>query len=76
MGMFDHVDFEMDCPKCGRKMNNFQSKDGECYFNRVKITEVNNFYDSCKHCNAWVEFIRKKAKGLDDFEMKIELPEK
>ena len=27
MGMFDWINFEMDCPKCGELVTGFQSKD-------------------------------------------------
>ena len=59
MGIFNYVDFEMSCPKCGTKMKNFQTKDGDLYMATVPWWEVNNFYDSCGKCGAWVEFHRK-----------------
>ena len=69
MGMFDYVDFEMDCPGCGKKVNGFQSKDGECYLGWIKPMDVNNFYDACNNCGAWIEFNRVKPTNLNDFEM-------
>jgi hypothetical protein len=70
MGMFDYVDFKLPCPGCGTEVNGFQSKDGECYLNAVKPTDVNHFYDSCDKCGGWIEFRRKPAKDiLADFDM-------
>ena len=74
MGMFDHVNFKMKCPKCGTELNNFQSKDGPCVLATLEISDVWNLYDSCAKCGAWVEFTRKKHEDvtIEDFEMKVE----
>lgn len=69
MGMFDYVDFKMKCPGCGKDVGPFQSKDGECYLETIKPVDVNNFYESCKNCDGWIEFNRVKPRDLNDFEM-------
>jgi len=56
MGMFDYVDYECDCPKCGKQLKDFQSKSGICMLETLKPEEVRNFYTSCLNCNTWVEF--------------------
>ena len=56
MGMFDYVDYECTCPVCHSKVDGFQSKDGECWLNKVLPGEVSNFYSSCKQCGCWIEF--------------------
>ncbi len=75
MGMFDDVDFEMNCPKCGARVADFQSKDGECSMNKVKPWTVNHFYTACPSCRAWIEYRRKPSKGdtnwLDNYEMTV-----
>jgi len=60
MGMYDDIKFEMKCPKCKTKLNNFQSKDGACMMDVLDFWEVNNFYDSCPECSSWIEFNVKR----------------
>lgn len=74
MGMFDYIKFEMDCPKCGVKLDNFQSKDGSCSMIDLEYWEVDRFYDMCDKCNAWIEFNRKTAHSqipITDYEMSV-----
>lgn len=59
MGMFDYVDFEMNCPICGEKMKDFQSKSAACFMVMLDVDDVDNFYTSCAECGSWVEFTRK-----------------
>lgn len=56
MGMFDWVEYECECPVCGKTLNEFQSKSGDCTLSRVKPEDVNKWYDFCNKCGAWVEF--------------------
>ena len=32
MGTYDHVEIEIECPKCGKIVSNFQTKDGPRQF--------------------------------------------
>jgi len=57
MGMYDVVDLEMDCPECGNKYLEFQTKDSHCVLDRVKPEEVKSFYTVCD-CGAWISFSR------------------
>ena len=69
--MFDYVEgLEIDCPHCGKKLNDFQSKDGECFCTTINFTQVNNFYTGCD-CGAWIEFnlIVPKDRTIKDYEM-------
>ena len=59
MGLFDDIDFEIECPNCKTKMDDFQSKDGQCLMHTLKFWEVNNFYAGCPECNTWVEYTLK-----------------
>ena len=73
MGMFDYIKYEMDCPKCGNKLNKFQSKDGLCCLARLEYWEVDNFYAFCQ-CGACVEFTRKEAREqapISDYKMTV-----
>lgn len=76
MGLFDYVNFEMACPKCGAPLHDFQTKDGDVYMNTVEIEAVTSFYTACPQCKHWVELTRvpppdvpvtrKAAATLDD----------
>ena len=73
MGMFDHVRYRMQCPKCGREVSNFQSKDGDCTLDILDTWQVSYFYSSCK-CGAWIEFVRKvdpKESVEENFDMEV-----
>ncbi len=59
MGMFDYVNFEMDCPKCGRNVSGFQTKDLACQLDTVEPDGLINFYSSCPGCKTWIEFVRQ-----------------
>lgn len=65
MGMYDTVNFQMDCPLCGKRMTSFQSKSGACCLEELEITDVDNFYDICDNCKAWVEYTRKDGSLAD-----------
>ncbi len=58
MGMFDWVNYTCNCEVCGCEVDDFQSKDGDCLCQEVKIETISNFYGDCPDCGAWVEFHR------------------
>lgn len=58
MGMFDYVNYEASCWRCGEVLKCWQSKDADCEMKTVEVSEVNSFYESCKACGAWNEFER------------------
>lgn len=63
MGMFDWIEGvpEMPCPKCGRPLDSWQSKDGPCEMERLHFSEVDNFYTLCSdRCGEFVEFALPK----------------
>jgi hypothetical protein len=68
MGMFNYVDYKTKCPACGAEVNEFQTKDGDVFMRTVSYLTVNNFYGECDKCGYWIEFTRKPAKSIDDFE--------
>lgn len=58
MGLFNYVNFEMNCPGCGSLLRDFQTKDGHCCLDMVEIEAVTEFYALCGKCNHWTEFAR------------------
>lgn len=58
MGLFNYINFEMDCPQCGDVVRDFQTKDGYCCMDMVEIEAVTNFYARCRKCNYWIVFTR------------------
>jgi len=63
MGMFDWINFKIPCPKCGREISGFQSKDGDCLLRCLEFWQVDNFYSYCEHCEAMIEYtLNEKTK--------------
>ena len=62
MGMFDNVNYEAPCPKCGKVLKDWQSKDGPCNLGTVEPYEVDSFYTICSNneCKEWIQYIVKK----------------
>jgi len=56
MGMFDYVNFKVECPKCGWPVEGFQSKDGKCELETVEPETVEEFYSTCKQCDQWIQY--------------------
>ena len=56
MGMFDWINHKCDCPKCGRKLEHFQSKEGNCTLEEIEPWQVSYFYGSCPECKTWLGF--------------------
>ena len=61
--MFDYVNFKMDCPECGAKVQGFQSKDLGCDMVMVEPDALMNFYSACYKCKAWIEFYRPRPNN-------------
>ena len=78
--MYDDIRFEMECPNCKEKVNNFQSKDGECGMHLLEFWEVNNFYAPCHNCNTWIEFTIKQRPNrrltIKDYHKEVKIPTK
>lgn len=60
MGMFDWVNIKLPCPKCGKEIEGFQSKDGECLLDCLEFWQVDSFHSYCNNCKAAVEYTLKK----------------
>jgi len=61
MGMYDSVNVVIDCPSCGEKLGDFQSKSGDCLLNLLQADDVDNFYSYCT-CGTEVVFNRPAKK--------------
>jgi len=55
MGMYDNVNFKCSCPKCGAKVQGFQTKEGPCILSTLTPFEISFCYNSCPNCNSWIE---------------------
>ena len=60
MGVFDYVRYEADCPHCGKRLTEFQTKDGDPYMNTVEPKDVWEWYALCA-CGAFVTFAWERA---------------
>ena len=70
MGMYNYVNFEAPCPSCGKTItDDWQTKDGNCMLEKVKIQEINTFYNYCDNCGEWIQYERKPANDINDFVM-------
>ena len=58
MGMFDTINFEMPCPKCGETLSDFQSKDADCTLKLLDPDQVGEMHTSCDSCGHWVSLSR------------------
>lgn len=55
MGMYDYIKFEHNCPKCGTKLTDWQSKNGACKLLELEPWQVSDFHTYCDNCKAWLE---------------------
>ena len=78
MGMYDDIKFEIKCPNCKNKMDNFQSKNGPCIMIELNFYQVDRFYASCLNCNTWVEFNLynrpNKKITINDYNKTVKIP--
>ncbi len=74
MGMFDWINFKASCPKCGKEVSGFQSKDGNRMLGYLEFWQVDNFYSYCEDCDAMVDYVLKedKRKQIDDIMKQVE----
>lgn len=76
---FDYVNYKTDCPVCGNEVNDFQTKDTGCWFEKIEYWQCDNFYASCEYCNTWIEFKLNRSKvsiPIEAYEIRIELSSK
>lgn len=81
MGMFDWINVTLLCPKCGRTIHGFQSKDGNCMLECLEFWKVDNFYSYCDHCEAMIDYTLKEdvkekiRKSIDDIRKALTINE-
>ncbi len=54
MGMFDHVEYEADCPSCSMPLTDWQSKEGNCILDILQPFDVTEFHTFCTSCNKMI----------------------
>jgi uncharacterized protein (UPF0212 family) len=64
MGMFDYVEYEAKCPKCGASITDWQSKDGDCLMDVLTPKDVRYFYTSCPVCGVWIDAFVQPPKEI------------
>ena len=69
----DWVDYRCPCPDCGAEVSGFRTKDLCNTLDTVDYRIAYHFYAECE-CGAWIDFIRKAAKGIEDFDVHVEKP--
>lgn len=55
MGMFDWVEHQELCPKCGALVTGFQSKSGPCQLLKLRPDQVERYYAGCRACDLFIE---------------------
>jgi len=76
MGMYDNVNFEMDCPICGERVDDFQTRDGDCLLKTLSPCDVDNFYSCCRKCNSFIDIQQRGNKHIcivSPYDMEFEI---
>jgi hypothetical protein len=74
MGIFNYVDYKMNCPECFHLITDFQTKDESIVslcMETVSLNQISRFHGSCNNCGLWINFVLKRPLKItiDDFEM-------
>ena len=70
MGMFDEVNLTCECPKCGKEVGGFQTKDLRCTLMTVSPIRPDNYYSKCDNCKNWIEFDAVEPRIKDNLTRK------
>jgi len=62
------LDADVECPVCGEKLGNFETKSGPGAQVTLDFREVDSFYCSCVKCNTIIEFSLKNPAEANDRE--------
>ena len=68
MGMYDEINVDIKCPKCGSNEMNWQSKDYMCGLDMIDPDKVQEFYTYCDKCDTFTTYRR----GAENDEAVIE----
>lgn len=69
MGMFDEVNYEMNCPVCNEKITGFQTKSMNNLMETYEINELSDkatFYSICGCCGLYVEFFKHRCRNRQE----------
>ena len=68
MHEIDYVSLGVDveCPVCGEKLGNFETKSGPGAQVTLDFREVDSFYSRCGKCNSIIEFSLKNSVEAGD----------
>jgi hypothetical protein len=64
MGLFNYVKLLINCPKCGKEIGEFQTKDdfnNSLYMETVELCSVRECHTSCDNCKTWIQVRLKKG---------------
>jgi uncharacterized protein (UPF0212 family) len=62
------LDADVECPVCGEKLGNFETKSGPGAQVTLDFREVDRFYSRCIKCNTIIEFSLKNPAEINDRE--------
>jgi hypothetical protein len=68
---FDRVRCRYERPNCGTELREFRTKDLCNTLDTVDYRIAHHFYDECE-CGAWIDFIRKPARSIEDLDICVE----
>jgi hypothetical protein len=68
---FDWVDYTCPCPRCGAEVAGFRTRDLCNQMDTLDYRIAYHFYARCR-CGAWLDFMRKPADGIEDFDTRVE----
>ena len=68
---FDWVAYKCECPNCGAEVTEFKTKDLCRQLDTIDYRTAYHFYAAC-NCGTWIDFIRKPATDIRDFDMHVE----
>lgn len=74
MGIYNIVNFQLNCPVCEGLIRQFQTKEGNGIFDVVAFNEVNNFHAICPSCSSLVEFYyspENRERTIEDYKVRV-----
>ena len=62
MGMYDEINVDIKCPKCGANDVTWQSKNYMCNLDTIDPDKVQEFYTHCDKCDTFITYRRGEKK--------------
>ena len=60
--MYDEINVDIKCPKCGANDVSWQSKNYLCNLDTIDPDKVQEFYTHCDKCNTFITYRRGEKK--------------